>query len=412
MTKPTKILIIGASARAAAQASRRAGLEVAALDLFVDRDLRSIAECETIREYPASIVEQAKHWPNHAVMFCGGMENFPDVVAELEKKHEIIGPNASQITSLRRLRNWQSWATNPGCDDWLRFPETHTEANGECDFNGGKIWLMKSHRGAGGMQVRRCHSSESFEASHSYIQRFVPGRVLGIVFRCFPQNTTILGVTRNLTPGELLQGKSTASELPPFLYAGSVGPLHLQTERETNLSEWIDSISVSVNYRGLLQADFVEGADGRLYLLEINPRWTAGMEIIEMCSGINLVHEQLRAQFQAFQEALPSESNPKRDAIKLIVYAAQKQIVCQQTSDAMMFHSSWHTDQSDDEIGITGWADIPNVGTEINVGTPVATAWGLRLHRNEANLTEGDENERSILAEWPALSTMIEKIKL
>ncbi len=375
-----KILVIGASARAAAQSIRRAGMEVAALDLFVDRDLRAIAECEAIRLYPESIVSQAIRWQNHAVMLCGGMENHPEVISELEKRHTLIGPTASQIVSLRDLDCWKSWVAEFGNDTWLRFPDTLDNDRVVAEGELGASWLAKSYRGAGGTHVRRFRAGESYDPHTNYLQRFESGMVLGITFRCLSEATVVIGGTQNLSASELhSEGFVIAPELP-FLYYGSIGPVCVPQALETKLAAWMGKIANSIHYRGILQADFVASQDGRLYLLEINPRWTASMEVLEMCSSMNLVQEQLKTQFQvkAGNAIPPSTRESKTEAIKLVVYANRQQMISQQISDEMMNSSNWQASQHIDAQGSTGWSDIPEAGTLIEAGAPIATAWGLR----------------------------------
>ncbi len=390
-----KILVIGASARAAAQSIRRTGLEVAALDLFVDRDLAEIADCEAIRDFPSSILDQAKRWPDHAILLCGGMENFPEILTELELRHPLIGPNASQIRELRSLANWKQWAANPADGDWIRFPTTqeleprttglsqlnHKDEHGLSGRDDATTWLYKSYRSAGGMKVSRYDELVRDRMSGGYFQQYVAGPVLGVTFGCTAREAKVLGVMQNLTMGETGLDELPVARATPFLYAGSIGPIELGSETVSRLENWIGTIASSIQYRGLLQADFVLGEDGLFYLLEFNPRWTSSMELIEMSTRYNLVDLQLRLQFSDLSTTpMVAWPTPWRDVQvqKRILYALQDLKISSETSDAMMNRSSEWASPKLDSSSLAGWADIPHTGTLIDAGSPLATIWAIR----------------------------------
>ncbi len=411
-----KILVIGASARAASQSVYRAGHEAAALDLFVDRDLREIADCESIREYPESIVEQAKRWPDHAILLGGGMENFPDVVAELEKGHTIVGPNASQIRRLRSLENWQSWVAELGIDDWLRFPTTRAvgelgiESSDSAFLDGLDGWLVKSRRSAGGLQVFSASPTTIAPLSDAYLQRYVPGPVLGVSFSCTENQCSILAVMRNLKLSELHLDEKPSSTTTPNLYAGSVGPYFMASETQTRLENWVQKIASSIGYRGVLQADFIHGDDGYLYLLEWNPRWTASMELIEMCFKTNLVEEQLRLQFKQADFSAPRLQATEWGSVqaqKRILYATREIRISSACSDAMMARSNWWTNPPSDMSSVAGWADIPPADTPVEVGSPIATIWAIRSRSRHTNELSAIDASSSSFDRWLEIDELL-----
>ena len=89
-----RVLIVGASARAAAESARRAGLVPMAIDLFGDDDLREL--CDEVRlcprgDYPAGLPELARELPPAPWLYAGGLESQPGVVAELGAGRELWG---------------------------------------------------------------------------------------------------------------------------------------------------------------------------------------------------------------------------------------------------------------------------------------------------------------------------------
>jgi predicted ATP-grasp superfamily ATP-dependent carboligase len=55
-----------------------------------------------------------------------------------------------------------------------------------------------------------------------------------------------------------------------------------------HLQQLGEYVQQEVAMKGWLQADFIEDVNGQLWLLEFNPRWTAGMEVLWL-SGCNLL---------------------------------------------------------------------------------------------------------------------------
>jgi hypothetical protein len=109
-----------------------------------------------------------------------------------------------------------------------------------------------------------------------YWQEFIAGRVLGVTCLITDAGVRWLGATEALTSDQW-QGPS------PYVYRGSLGPLHLDAQHSDTSLARATRVGQQLHYRGYLQADLIEDAHGRLWLLEINPRWTAGMEILQLC---------------------------------------------------------------------------------------------------------------------------------
>ena len=76
------------------------------VDYFGDLDQQRLCETHSLRERglgysPAAILEVARTLSYDAVVYCGGLENHPDVVAELARDRVLLG-NAPE--TLRRVR--------------------------------------------------------------------------------------------------------------------------------------------------------------------------------------------------------------------------------------------------------------------------------------------------------------------
>ena len=84
----SRVLIVGASARAAAASALRAGLDPWCADLFADADLRALVP-DSIRcpagQYPSALTELLRDAPAGPLMYTGGLENHPNLVWRLAK---------------------------------------------------------------------------------------------------------------------------------------------------------------------------------------------------------------------------------------------------------------------------------------------------------------------------------------
>jgi len=88
----SKLLILGASARAAAQSALRAGCRrVWAADLFADADLRACAEVVQVRDYPHGLEAAISQAPDGPWMYTGALENHPRLVDRLARLHPLLG---------------------------------------------------------------------------------------------------------------------------------------------------------------------------------------------------------------------------------------------------------------------------------------------------------------------------------
>ena len=98
-----RVLILGASARAAAASARRAGLEPFAIDLFADRDTRLICDCLRCPpdEYPEGLFRRARLAPPMPWMYTGGLENYPELIDGLARERKLSGNGADALVQVK-----------------------------------------------------------------------------------------------------------------------------------------------------------------------------------------------------------------------------------------------------------------------------------------------------------------------
>lgn len=277
----------------------------------------------------------------------------------------VLGPGLAQMRTLRSLDFLASLGSGG-----ILWPDT-TYSQPLDDLS---QWLIKPVRSAGGLLVRSAHTVQShamIPASH-YWQRKIAGRVLGVTWIFDDHDCWLLGMIQSLDkhdwpgPGE-------------FIYRGSIGPIELneyQTQALTALGRRVRA--ALPDYRGYLQADLVEDASGQLWLLEFNPRWTAGMEVLHE-SATAPTHSPLSQHLRAWGIApVPSQcwQKPKTRLVsKAIYYSASDIELPQATRRSLQSLRSW---QNSAQLGME-WcvADLPTVAPlapmRFPAGSPILT---------------------------------------
>ena len=147
MASEESLIIVGASARAAAFSALRAGLRPCCFDLFADADLRARCHVEAIpaREYPRSLPGQVAGAPPGPWLYTGGPENHPEIVARIARDRPLLGNDAEVLRLVRDpvfVSNLLRSAGLPYAEVSLREPDD------------GRAWLAKPCASAGGTGIR------------------------------------------------------------------------------------------------------------------------------------------------------------------------------------------------------------------------------------------------------------------
>ena len=102
-----RLLIVGASARAAAFSARRAGIKPLAADLFGDVDLQCCCPTLRVECYPLGLIDALRKidhsWQLGRTpwMITGALENQPDLVEQMAAEWPLYGNRAEVLRSIR-----------------------------------------------------------------------------------------------------------------------------------------------------------------------------------------------------------------------------------------------------------------------------------------------------------------------
>jgi uncharacterized protein len=349
----TKLLaIVGASARAAAASAVRVGFQVAAADLFADADLSSIAAATKIEHYPAgfaSWLQQLQPQPD-AWMYTGALENHPDLVDAMAEGVPLwgnSGPVLQQVRSPSRLAEVLQKAN-------LRFPEMRASSAG---LPRDGSWLMKTGRGASGSGVR-IFADNVVDQSDVVFQQRIAGPSYSAVYVAASGNATLLGVVRQLVGVPWLGARE-------FQYCGAIGPTNFSASIEDELGRIGTVFSRQFQLVGLFGVDLVIDGD-RVWTIEVNPRYTASVEVIERGIGACSIARHGAACTGVAHNASRDE-NAFTPQGKAIVFAKHDIKISSRLAKNLLA-----------EANQTSWptlADIPIPATVIKCGQPVLTVF-------------------------------------
>ncbi|MEX2188947.1 MAG: ATP-grasp domain-containing protein [Pirellulales bacterium] len=356
MSEPSPLLIVGASARAAAQSAQRAGFAVTAIDLFADEDLAACASAIRCDDYPRGLVGLAARAPDGPWMYTGGLENHPRVVERISARRPLWG-NAPDV--LRAVRN--PFEVSATLDrEGLPTLEVRRDAR---DLPGDGTWFAKPIAGSGGGRIRVLDGHfVNCRKEPRYFQRRKRGKSASAVFVAARGQAVLLGASEQVIGEPWTGGKM-------FQYAGSIGPLEfdgrpLDDRLYDEITELGRVLAAEFGLTGLFGVDGI--LDGEhFWPVEVNPRYTASCEIVERLSGVNVV----AAHAAACRESnLTAPADPHRQ-----IHAAGKAIVFAPTDATFGERAAALVERLNAETPRRQAADTPRIGTRFSPGDPVLT---------------------------------------
>lgn len=345
--RPLQILIIGASARAAAFSALRGGLKVQCADLFADFDLQKQAPVSKIENYPHDLPKivaesSADYW-----LYTGAVENYPDLIEQAAAAKLLLG-NRADALQLVRDPFWLKDLLGDAFPDVSRTRPVGDDGD----------WLFKPYRSAGGIGIRFEDELPAEFTGEGYYQRYIPAEPTSGVFIAAGGKAKLLGAAKS---------EDRAAEEPFVGYANwqttDMGSKH--RERIETIGQ---QLAQAAPLAGLFGVDFVGD-----YLLEVNPRYTASCEVLER------IYEQsfVQLHMQACQTGeLPNVATwtTEKDCGKSIVFAERDLVIPEK-------FTSWAMSQNKDKLN-PRIADIPHPHESILQGRPVCTLIAQR-HRDD-----------------------------
>jgi predicted ATP-grasp superfamily ATP-dependent carboligase len=295
--EPPTLLMVGNSGRAIAESAVRGGYSVAVLDGFCDLDTRAIASSCALVPFdgrgldPAGLRARAEQMEAGGLIYGAGLEQSPATLAWLAERFRLVGNGPDVLLLLRQPAQFFSLLDALG----IFYPETRLTP--PRPGSSGR-WLVKRAGTSGGLGVRwwreaemrsgapGCESMEPSGEGCCYYQRFLTGPVISVLFIADGRQCRVIGYSRLLAPASLGDR--------PFLYAGAIGRAELTVAQGRAAERAAAALTAALGLRGINNLDFVLH-DGRLHLLELNPRPPATLGLYEAdCAG-GWIRQQVRA---------------------------------------------------------------------------------------------------------------------
>jgi predicted ATP-grasp superfamily ATP-dependent carboligase len=277
-----RVLICGVSTRAAAESAARAGFAVTALDAYADRDQHpAVRALSSARDFGVpysapALARASRIFDCDAVVYLSSFENHRRAVATLSAGRQLWG-NAPDV--LRRVRDP---ATVAG--ELRRRGFAVPEALASRTSRGSRRWLLKPRASGGGHRIRSWQPGDPVPRAF-YVQERIDGVPGSIVFVAAAGRAVPIGISRQLV-GD-----------PAF---GAFGYRYCGTIMDTRDPVFGADTPLSVTARALADAtteafgligvngiDFVANDDVP-YPVEVNPRWSSSMELVERASGLSV----------------------------------------------------------------------------------------------------------------------------
>lgn len=357
-----RVLILGGSTRAAAWSAVRAGFQPICADLFADADTRQVAKIVPVRSYPDSLPDDVADVVADGWFYTGALENRPDLIERLERPGAPYGQLwGTPVRSLRLIRD-PFWVA-----DFLRrhnAPALDVLPQSQVPTADG-TWMLKPLASAGGREVsvwdRQRHLRPISEPV--YFQRRVEGLHLSGLFEMAGDTITFHGFTRQ----QVFQDLSGAAS--PFLYSGSIGPLAAVTSSQEfnvrlqqELTARVTKLAQESGLAGIFGVDFILDSQGVSWLLEVNPRYTASVELLELAQRRALLLRPLRGDITPpAAPARPSELVP---VIAKIILYARRPLIAPDLTELLTNGSAWT---------VPKLADVPVPGSAIDAHWPICT---------------------------------------
>ncbi len=346
MTSRPEILILGGSARAAAGSALRAGLQPICADRFGDEDLRRIARVLPVDDYPSGLLAAVESLPPTPWIYTGSLENEPTLIAAISRRHPLLG-NPADV--LHRVRDpfWLERTLRK--HDLLSLRVRTASDPSPSDIR----WLMKPLRSGGGLGVRiwdGCRNSSDMDV---YLQEHRHGQPMSALFVAWPDEVRFIGLCQQLIGYRF--GAPTE-----FGYAGSIGPIEVCRGSRERIERLGQLLAKAARLRGLFGIDFIL-ADDVPWLTEVNPRYTASVEVLERAWGLPIVAWHVSACTRSGPATESSGmTTPDRVVGKQIVYATKNFVAPNLNVVAFEMDSL---------------ADIPTPESHVATGWPICTVF-------------------------------------
>jgi predicted ATP-grasp superfamily ATP-dependent carboligase len=321
------------------------------VDAFGDLDQKARIENVALvrdrgRSYTAAAaVAVARGLGAESAAYVSNLENHPTAVRRLAVGRQLLGNGPATLAVARDFARLAQVVRRAGG----RVPETLPSGDRH-RASTGKRWLRKPLRGGGGSGVADFAPGGRLRASEM-LQERIDGVLASVSFVADGRRAALLGLSMGLA-GDSAFGAQA------YRYCGSLYPLPAEPSLLEPLDALAQATTRAFGLTGVNGLDFVV-RDGRAYVLELNPRYSASMELLDRSGPSNIFETHAAACEGAGVESFSYA--PPRGVVfgKAIVWARRDVVACDTRG--------W---LDRDEV-----RDVPFPGERIRRGHPICTVF-------------------------------------
>ncbi len=347
---------------------------------------------------------QSERGPPGPWIYTGGLENWAGLVAEIGSQRPLWGNGPAALRWSRdpfRLQHplKKAGLPVPRLKLWRRPARNDTTR-----------WLVKRTCSTGGAGIQFYSGSVPEDISEDkwyYFQEYIEGMPCAALFVRSGNGATFLGLTRQLVGESWLHARQ-------FQYCGSLGPLPVSPDLHEHFarlatvlakgSRWATLDAAMVTRFSQALAVFREGSglrglfgvdcilrDGIPWPIEINPRYTASVEVLEYGGGVPAM---------ALHRAVFDPTAPVPDVRPRSTGIVGKAILFAKDSLDFPIDGPWMpTLRSPGPIEeMPEFADIPHAGERIEARHPILTFFARA--ESEASCLEQLKSIAADLDRW------------
>jgi uncharacterized protein len=335
------------------------------------------ASCQSTRidpsRYPDDLATFAESLATTPWLYTGAIENRPDLVERISARRPLLGNCGSALRAVRDPLALAEVVQDSGLDA----PAVRRDSSGLPQDGS---WLVKPVASGGGRGIRPFLGDPRVPGRAVYYQKRIEGLSLAALFVGSESGMRCLGITRQFV------GHAGRR----FAYRGSLGPWPVTGDVSEQVERLGSVIATEFRLRGLFGIDLIL-SDGRVWPIEVNPRYTASVEVLEWALGRSLLADHLAAFGREI--GIRPDATPVGDFVgKTILFADRPGL--------------WNP--QDDLPGtkpdrFPEIADVPQPGTRFQAGDPVVTifARGRTVDDCRQSLARQSRRWRRLIRETP-----------
>lgn len=288
-----KILVVGVSVRALAESAVHSGYAVEALDAFGDQDLKLLAASRSLhRDFnmiysPAALHRASRQMSYDAVAYTSNLENYPGVLGKIADGRPIVGNLPRTIEAVRHWGGLFAKLRREGfpVPDTIQYGE---KLKADCHHR----WLIKPVLSGGGHGIAFYEKSKT-PSRRFILQQHISGKACSASFVANGRDCVMLGITEQLIGMHPFGVRE-------FHYCGNMLPLPEFTCPATGetilngVKRLAEFLTHEYELTGVNGIDFILHGD-EVFLTEVNPRYSASMELIEQGYGLPIFDLHARA---------------------------------------------------------------------------------------------------------------------